>query len=335
MALRDILDSDSFRHGKVLPAVFAVLIALIAWFGIQIFFFVKPSEPGATASAVQQSAPAPAQQQTASAVASETVPQPALETEVTPPVYPKLLVARRDIQSGVMLVSELVEWRDWREPIDLNMAVLRDAVPLQAILGSVTRLAYTEGTPIAWDGIITPDVPGFIGAVLEPGMRAVTVEVDRATTNANIIFPGDRVDVIMVTTSEGTLAVSQAIIRDARVLAVGSTVLSLGRYGRVNLTKAGAIEPVNPPAGENYTLEVIPIDAERIALAVATGRLTLAMRSAAAAPPAQDTVMPRPVRLSEVLIEPKAPPPPPGAPPVRVIRVIRGGVADETVAVRS
>ena len=331
MAVRDILESDSFRHGKAIPAAIALLIALVAWFGIQNFFFDETPEPASAASAEYQPPPAPVPQQAAPAVAGQAMPA-AVPEMVAPPVYPRLLVAKRDIQSGVMLISDLVEWREWREPIDLNMAVLQDAVPLQAILGSVTHRVYMEGTPIAWDGIITPGGPGFIGAVLKPGMRAVTVEVDRATTSANIIYPGDRVDVIMVTAGDGALAASQAIVRDARVLAVGSTIFSMGRYGRVSLSKAGAIEPVAPPAGDNYTLEVLPVDAERVALAVATGRLTLAMRSVAA-PPAYDVETPRPVRLSEVMIEPPAPPPPPPGPPP--VRILRGGVGDESVAVGS
>ena len=314
MAVRDILESDSFRHGKAIPAAIALLIALVAWFGIQNFFFDETPEPASAASAEYQPSPGPRPATQNRPLPSQGKHLPvALPEMQAPPVFPKLLVAKRDIQSGVMLISDLVEWREWREPIDLNMAVLQDAVPLQAILGSVTRQVYMEGTPIAWDGIITPGGPGFIGAVLKPGMRAVTVEVDRATTSANIIYPGDRVDVIMVTVGDGALAASQAIVRDARVLAVGSTIFSMGRYGRVSLSKAGAIEPVAPPVGENYTLEVLPVDAERVALAVATGRLTLAMRSVAA-PPAHDMETPRPVRLSEVMIEPPPPPAPAAGP---------------------
>ena len=328
MALRDILEFDSIRHGKAIPAAVALVIAVIAWFGIQNVLFddqpdVAPAQPAA-----QPPGPAPSPLQMDSSVPAQPVTPQMVEQ---PPIYPRLLVTKRDIQSGVMLISELVEWREWRESIDLNVAVLQDAVPLQAILGSVTRRAYAAGTPIAWDGIITPGGPGFIGAVLLPGMRAVTVEVDRATTSANIIYPGDRVDVIMVTAGDGAQAAAQAIVRDVRVLAVGSTIFSLGRYGKVSLTKAGAIEQVAPPAGENYTLEVLPVDTERIALAVNTGRLTLAMRSVAAAP-AYDEEIPRPVRLSEVLVEPKLPPPPPVAPP---IRIIRGNVGEEAVAVDS
>ena len=321
MALRDVLDSNLLRPRNLVPVGATVLIAVFTWIGIQ-DLLIGGDEPAAPVPA-QPLPPPPA------------VEQPAEPAAVEPaPVFPKLLVTRRDIGPGVMLVSELVEWREWRDPIDLNMAVLQDTVPLQAILGSVTRQPYAEGTPIAWDGIITPGGPGFIGAVLRPNMRAVTVEVDRATTTANIIYPGDRVDVIMVAERDsGPGPAAQAIVRDVRVVAVGSTIFALGRYGRAKLAKAGAIEPVSPPAGENYTLEVFPVDAERIALAVSTGRLTLAMRSVAA-PRVDDRgyEIPPPVRLGEVLIEPKSPPPPPTAPP---IRIIRGTVSEETVTVGS
>ena len=319
MAFRDVLDFDFLRRGKAIPAAVALTIAAVAWFGVQSVFLGDDSDAAPTPPPVK---PVPA------SPPPQAVPDVVVQAA---PVFPNLLVARRDLNSGVMLISELVEWREWREPIDLHMAVLQDAVPLQAILGSVTRRPYAAGAPIAWDGIITPGGPGFIGAVLLPGMRAVTVEVDRATTSANIIYPGDRVDVIMVTAGDGPQVAAQAIVRDVRVLAVGSTIFSLGRYGRVSLSKAGAIEQVAPPAGENYTLEVLPVDAERISLAANTGRLTLAMRSVSA-PPDYDDETPRPVRLSEVLVEPKTPAPPPQAPPVRIIR---GSIGQEAVAVDS
>ena len=316
MALRDFLEFNSIRRGKAVPAVIALVIAGFAWLGAQSLFSQDASPPVE----VKVTEPAPKHEN------AKTGDQPAPQPVESLPVYPNLLLATRDLKSGVMLTSELVEWREWMEPVDLNMVVLQDAVPLQAVLGSVTRRTYAAGTPIGWDGIITPGGPGFIGAVLAPGMRAVTVEVDRATTSANIIYPGDRVDVIMVSAQQTAEALAQAIVRDVRVLAVGSTIYSLGRYGKVSLTKAGAIEPIAQPAGENYTLELLPADAERVALAVNTGRLTLAMRSVNA-PPRYDKGARRPVRLSEVLVNPD-PPAPPAATPVRIIR----GRAGETMA---
>ncbi len=309
MALADILDSGFFRPRNLVPAVLALVVGVVAWFGI------RPALTGDAEST-------PSQQ------ATVVAPAPAAEPAAPPepePVYPSVLVAKRDIQSGVLVVAELAEWREWRDPIDMNVAVVQDAVPLQAVLGAVTMRPFKGGELFTWDGLIMPGSPGFITAVLEAGMRAVTVEVDRATTNANIIYPGDRVDVIMVTAADsGALgAVAQSIVRGVRVLAVGSTIVSLGRYGKTSLTSAGVIETVTPPLGETYTLEVTPKDAERLSLAANTGRLTLAIRPIFAMPTGRETS--DPVRFGEVIKPPAAPEEP------RRVRIMRGGVDDETV----
>ena len=322
MTLRDFLEFSSIRRGRAVPAVIAVVIAAFAWFGAQSILsqFTSDSPPP----------PALELKETEAAPGEETSQADDQPTPPPPPIYPKVLVAKHGLQSGVMLTNELVEWQEWTEPVDINMVVLQDAVPLGAILGSVTRQAYAPGTPIGWEGIISPGSPGFISAVLVPGMRAVTIEVDRATTSANIIYPGDRVDVIMVSAEQGPEALAQAIVHNVRVLAVGSTILSIGRYGSVNAIGGGLVEPAPRPAGENYTLELLPVDAERITLAANAGRLTLAMRSVNALP-VYELGAQQPVRLSEVLITPAPPPPPPADPPVRIIRGGAGRTEAEAV----
>lgn len=311
MAIRHYLDLHSFRRGKALPAVAALAIALLAGFGVQSLLFGDDTEAA-------QIAPLPAP-----APIDDTVVEPAPPV-VEEPDYPSLLVAKREIESGAMLTSDLVEWREWQEPIDVDKVILQHNVRWQAILGSVTRQSYDPDTPVVWDGIITPGRPGFISAVLAPGMRAVTIEVDQATTSANLIFPGDRVDVILVSTQDAAQAASQAIVRDVRVLAVGSTIFSLGRYGPASSFQSGALDPVVRPEGENYTLELLPVDAERVALGITMGRLTLAMRSAVAIAPENQNSL-RAVHEDEVIVE-AAPPP-----AARPIRIIRGGAVEEVV----
>ena len=314
MALSDILDSGIFRPRNLVPAVLAVVVGIVAWFGIRPALTGAGEDP--PLSQATEATPLPA---------AESVPaEPELE-----PVYPSVLVARRHIQSGVLVVTDFVEWMEWRDPVDMNLAVVEGAVPLELVLGAVTMRAFQQGELVAWDGLILPGSPGFITAVLKPGRRAVTVEVDRATTSAQIIYPGDRVDVIMVANigsveqAGGPGPSAQSIVHDVRVLAVGSTILSLGRYGKMSLTTPGIVAGVIPPDGETYTLEVVRKDAERISLAANTGRLTLAIRPIFALPgPSGDTM---PVRLGEVM----RPPATPAVPPT--IRVIRGGTDDETV----
>ena len=305
MAFTNFFQSGNLRR-NLIPAAVAVVIGGVAWIGIGPILSGDVEEPEvATVPSVPEAPEAP-------------VESPGGERHPPEPVYPSVLVANRNVPSGMLLGAEYVEWRRWRDPIDMNMAVVEGVVPLRVVIGAVTRRRFEEGSLIAWDGLLMPGHPGFISAVLSPGMLAVTVEVDRATTDANIIYPGDRVDVIMVSTSnaESFGPASRTIVKDCRILAVGSTVLTLGRYGSVSLTQAGEVQPVPRPEGANYTLEVQPTDAERIAVAASAGRLTLAMRSINA--PATGEAAGLPVRLREVMPRPAGP-----AAPVTV-RIIRG-----------
>ncbi len=246
---------------RPIPVVVAAVAAVAAWLVLGTDLVVSGGD----------------RQDRPQAVVAEVAPPP--EPPRPPPVYPSVLVANRDIEAGVLVTSELVEFRESREPVDVNMAVVEGAVPQRAVIGAVTRRPFGAGAMMSWDGLLMPGHPGFISAVLAPGMRAVTVGVDSATTSAKIIYPGDRVDVILVAAAQaGQSAASRTIVRDTRVLAVGDAVLSLGRYGTVSLAQAGEIEPIPQPTGSTFTLEVPPVDAERIAVALAAGQLTLAMR---------------------------------------------------------
>ena len=91
----------------------------------------------------------------------------------------------------------MVDWRDWSGALNTDFALLENEVSVDTVLGALTKRAIEEGALITWDKIIVPGGPGFLTSMLAPGHRAVTVEVDRATTAANIIRPGDRVDVIL------------------------------------------------------------------------------------------------------------------------------------------
>lgn len=307
MAFVNFARSGTLRR-NVIPTVAVAAVGALAWVGI------GPMLSGG-ADAVDVPPEAAAEPFVAVQVAE---PSSTPSSDRHPPleVYPTVLVAKTDIQPGVLLGANLVEWREWRGTLDMSSAVVQDVVPLRAVLGAVTQRRFREGELVAWDGLLTPGHPGFISAALEPGMRGVTIEVDRATTTANIIHPGDRVDVIMVSGSGQDETASRVIIHNARVLAVGSTVLSIGRYGRVSLTQAGLVEPVPPPEGDTYTLEVLPEDANRIAVATQAGRLTLAMRPVRAMVKAAPGG--RPVRVDEVMPPAAQPPGPDG------VRLVRG-----------
>ena len=342
MDIRDLWDVVYLHRRRVIPIVAAVGLAVVTFVAFR--SLVAGGDPVAAPPPAAPPVVAEAPPPTEPEPEPEPVPPPAVAEAAVPEplaMTPTLLVAKQAIEAGDVLGGELVEWRAWEDPIDLSTAILHDAESANQVPGSIARVGFPAGTPITQAGIILRGGPGFIGGVLGPDMRAVTVEVDGATTRAGLIHPGDQVDVILVSTGAETLA--QTIVRDVRVLAVGSALVAgdissvavgigglpgIGAMaGLGDALGAGALDGAldgltGPPLGDTYTLEVSAADADRVALAANVGQLMLAMRGAASS--ASDGPAPMSVGLADVITRPRDLAPP----PVRIIR----GVGSATAA---
>ena len=120
-----------------------------------------------------------------------------------------------------------------------------------------------------------PGDHGFLAAVLKPGMRAVTVGVDAITGTAGLIWPGDRVDLILTQTLDGPqLAPGQRIA--AETVLQNALVIAIDQL----LVQGAAPEGPGPQNPRTVTLEVTSRDADRVQVAERIGRLSLAVRSA-------------------------------------------------------
>ena len=67
----------------------------------------------------------------------------------------------------------------------------------RGLTGAMVRRALGPQDIIRPQDVMRPGEHGFLAAVLAPGMRAVTVGVDVISGTAGLIWPGDRVDVIL------------------------------------------------------------------------------------------------------------------------------------------
>lgn len=263
--------ADLLSARNLVAAVAAVVVVLGG------YMLLRPDpQPEPVVATAPEPAPEPVEEE---APPEAEAPEPPPE-----PTYPTVLVATQDILPGVAVAAGMVEWREWRQPLDVDMAVLKDVEDQPPVLGSVALRLIPEGSQITFDRLIRPDQPSFITAVVRPGYQAMTVTVDDATTNARVIYPGDRVDVIMVLPAGavGQIhqlgAIAQVLVRDVRVLAVGSDSLEIGFHAGSRLGKR-LQRDAERPEGATFTLEVPIGDVERLALGAATGRLTFAMRS--------------------------------------------------------
>ena len=322
----------------------AVVAAVVVMLGGYMLLRPDPqSEP--VVATIPEPEPEPVEEVEEEAPPEVEVPEPPPE-----PTYPTVLVANQDILPGVTVTVDMVEWREWREPlgVDLDYAVLKDVEDQPEVLGSVALQRIPKGSQITFDRLIRPGQPSFITAVVRPGHQAMTVTVDDATTNARVIYPGDRGDVIIVLPA-GTVgqlhdvgAIAQVLVRDVRVLAVGSDSLELGFSARRLAKRLLNDEDPDLPEGSTFTLEVPVADVERLALGAATGRLTFAMRSIQQ-DPHPEAVDTRLTDFTKVLGFPDRPEqpeqpeenrysaPPPLPPQVRIIRGGSRAASNEVV----
>lgn len=226
-----------------------------------------------------------------------------------------VLVAARDLQPGTLLKPEDIVAKK------INSAdIPRGASPAtpderRQLTGAMVRHALQQNQEVRAQDVLRPGEHGFLAAVLGPGMRAVTVGVDVVSGTAGLIWPGDRVDVILTQVISGASpqappqVAAETVLADLRVIAIDQRIVE------------GAAP--DQPAGKEartVTLEVVAEAAERLAVAVRLGRLSLAVRSAEQGPP-EARASPGPVWAGDVSAVSlrRAAPPPPG-----LMRVFQG-----------
>ena len=74
--------------------------------------------------------------------------------------------------------------------------------------------------PILRTKITGPGQKATLSAVIQDGMRAVTVRVNDVEGVAGFVLPGDHVDVLLTRQAERTTGTNDVVIQNARVLAV-------------------------------------------------------------------------------------------------------------------
>jgi pilus assembly protein CpaB len=186
----------------------------------------------------------------------------------------QILVAARDVPQGAALTpSDLAVALFPQRSVAPSFVRLSAQPSAQAdLVGAVTRRAFVQGEPITSTAVVQPEGRGFMAAQLEPGFRAVSIEIDDQTAAGGYIQPNDHVDVIVTTRAQGRegggeQVNSTIILEDVRVLALGETTQT-------------QTEGEGPQAIEASVavLELTAEDSRTLALADEMGTISLALR---------------------------------------------------------
>ena len=208
--------------------------------------------------------------------ATPAPPPPIVEEPATRAV----LAAVRALPVGTLLTGEdFAEIEIAAEDVRREHVVAADGAAIESLRGYAVREPVGAGAALTWSSVVGPGQRGFLAAVLDPGTRAVTIQLGKGTRHAGLIDPGDRVDVILtakLALDGGVQSVfTRRILEDVRVVAVDR---ELG-------AAAGAAQPNDPikrTSISTATLEVSPAQADLLALGEHQGTLALAVRSLAA-----------------------------------------------------
>ncbi len=203
----------------------------------------------------------------------------------------EVLVATVPLSAGTLLRAQDVTWQPVARALEPGEIVrpseaaratkpeldeeARAEVYGAALRGAVVpgdpirRGPLAAGDPIRRGGVARPGDRDFLQIVLSPGARAIAIPVTTGGASTGLLYPGDRVDIVLTQKFGDTGApltrrsVSETVVENLRVLAINVPDAK---------TAGGSF-------GHTVTLEVTPEQAEKMNVAAELGKLSLTLRS--------------------------------------------------------
>jgi pilus assembly protein CpaB len=175
-----------------------------------------------------------------------------------------IVIASRDIPARAKITPDMLT-RVQRPATQVEPGALDD--PNKAN-GDIALISIPSGSTITETRVGRPAEVGLT-VRLKPGMRAISIPVDRVKAVSGLLQPGDRVDVLAsVPRGQGSQPKAVSIIRGALVLAINDS-----------LETAGATPSPDAANLVTVTLGVTPQQADLLTMADLNTTLRLALRS--------------------------------------------------------
>jgi pilus assembly protein CpaB len=196
----------------------------------------------------------------------------------TPPPTVRVMVAKTTMYSGQFVRPDSITWQTWPSGPLPDSYLVEGKARLGDLVGAVVRSRLAQGQPVTLDQVVRPGDRGFLAAVLTPGDRAITVNVNASSGVSGFVFPGDRVDMLLTMTLTSTdkdsetpnRHVTETILHNVRIVGMDQSFTDGRKDDKADLS-----------IPKTATFEVTPKQAEIISVAGDLGSLSLSLRSLA------------------------------------------------------
>lgn len=195
----------------------------------------------------------------------------------------EILVAAKDLKMGAELAEGDTKWQTWPKTTLFAGAIVRKdtQTPLEALKGRLRRDLST-GEPLMASYMLGQSQGNLVAAMLEPGQRAVSIEVSATTMVAGFVAAGDFVDVILsynqeiIVEEDGDPLLAQ-LVREGIDNMAAETILENVRVLAIDQASQRPEED-KIKVGKTVTLALNVEETEKIVLAQRMGQLTLVLR---------------------------------------------------------
>ncbi len=204
----------------------------------------------------------------------------------------KVVVVEQPIEAGKAITADQIKAIDWPRSIVPHDAPARTS----DVVGRIARVSMVPGEPVLPGKLAPVNATGGLSSIITTGKRAITVKVNEVVAVAGFALPGSYVDVLVSGKDADNHPFSRTVLSRVKVLAVAQETTS---------------ERDKPKVVNAVTLELTPVEAEKLDLARSIGELSLDLRNEL-----DTTEINSPgVRLSDIVYPQSTPATTPAPPP--------------------
>lgn len=185
-----------------------------------------------------------------------------------------IVVSSRDLPRGATLGPTLVKREILADLVSDDMVLPQD---FDRVNGVKSTQPLRAGLPLRASDF-TEKSKTFSDTVAS-GMRAITIEVDEINSMAQMVQPGNHVDLMLIVADKADPDGGQeaiVVLQNVKVMATGQSMAT----AKPTADNGPSFSGKSGQTYSNFTFEVSPVDAARIALAQSVGKIRAVLRNA-------------------------------------------------------